>query len=198
MAVCRAAQSTEVHVMFPMVSTVEEVTWTRGQLAEAARRTTGDVPPGLKVGIMIEVPAAALRVEHLAAGLDFVSVGTNDLAQYTLAAERGNAQVADLVDPLDPAVLGLVDRVCRKVPEGVEVAVCGQLASDLDGVVLLAGLGVRELSATAASVPMVKARLRDLDVLAANALAAEALTLSSAAAVRRLLSSETTRLRVGG
>ena len=136
---------------------------------------------------MVEVPAAALRISSLAGGLDFVSIGTNDLTQYTTAADRGNGAVAALADGLDPAVLQLVDLVVRGAPESVEVAVCGDLASDPDAAVLLAGLGIRELSAVGPQVPLVKARLRAADLASAAATAAHALTVASAAEVRGLL-----------
>lgn len=180
-AICRVAAETPVHVMFPMVTTAGEVAWALEELAAIGR------PTELKVGIMVEVPAAALRISTLAAGLDFVSIGTNDLTQYTTAADRGNSAVAGLADGLDPAVLQLIDHVVRGVPAGVEVAVCGDLASDPEAAVLLAGLGVHELSAVGPQVPTVKARLRRTDLAAATALAAKALTLGSATAVRNAI-----------
>jgi phosphocarrier protein FPr len=186
-AVCRVAVDHPVRVMFPMVTTAEEVAWARHQLEVAARDTVGDVPTELRVGIMVEVPAAAVRVKYVAAGLDFVSIGTNDLTQYTTAAERGNTAVAGLSDAYDPSVLELVARVCAEVGEKTTVAVCGDLASEPDAAALLVGLGVRELSAVAAAVPMVKARLRSTSVVEAESLAARALECRSAAEVRALL-----------
>jgi phosphoenolpyruvate-protein kinase (PTS system EI component) len=183
-AICQVARDTPVQVMFPMVTTAEEVAWARSELA-----AIGTSSSGVKVGIMVEVPAAALRINTLAAELDFVSIGTNDLTQYTTAADRGNSAVADLADGLDPAVLQLIDRVVRGVPAGVEVAVCGDLASDPEAAVLLAGLGVHELSAVGPQVPLVKARLRRISVADATKIAAQALTLPGGPAVRALLAS---------
>ena len=180
-AICEVAAETPVQVMFPMVTTADEVAWAREELHAL------NPPVGLKVGIMIEVPAAALRITTLAAGLDFVSIGTNDLTQYTTASDRGNSAVAGLADGLDPAVLQLIDRVVRGVPEGVEVAVCGDLASDPDAAVLLAGLGIHELSAVGPQVPTIKARLRQTKLEDAATLAAAALSLPSAKAVRAQL-----------
>ncbi len=190
-AVCRVAAEHPVRVMFPMVATVEEVEWCLARLDAAADRATGGRPDGLDVGIMVEVPAAALRAGALTASLDFVSIGTNDLTQYVLAAERGNGALSALADPLDPAVLRLVGTVCREVRDGVEVAVCGGAASDPETAGLLVGLGVRELSATAPAVPLVKAHLRacSLDDLEALGRAAEA--ASSVAEVRALLAQRT-------
>ncbi|WP_344182717.1 phosphoenolpyruvate--protein phosphotransferase [Kribbella lupini] len=178
-AIREVAGETPVQVMFPMVTTAEEVAWALQQL--------GPRPEGLKVGIMVEVPAAALRIETLAVGLDFVSIGTNDLTQYTTAADRTNTAVAPLADGLDPAVLRLIDRVVRQVPLGVHVAVCGDLASDPLAATLLVGLGVQELSAVGPQVPLVKAKLRQISAVDAAMAAATALTLDSAAAVRQRL-----------
>ncbi len=212
-AICRAARETPIRVMFPMVSNAGEVATAVAQLRHAAaidavlvsgERSTGfyasaetgsqaaaeagsAVPEGLDVGIMVEVPAAALTIETLAEGLDFVSVGTNDLTQYTMAADRGNDAVAELADPLSPAVLRLIDRVCRRAPDGVEVAVCGDLASQPRAVPLLLGLGVRELSCTPPKVPDVKAAVRGTDLADARALAAEVLTAGEPAEIRELL-----------
>ena len=170
--------------MFPMVSTLRELLAAREILAEAAGP---DGPPAdLKIGMMVEVPAAALKIEAFLPHLDFVSIGTNDLAQYTLAAERGNPAVAALSDALDPGVLQLVDRVCQAARGRVEVAVCGEAASDDAAIPLLLGLGVRELSVGPHDVPRVKARIRELDLELCEVTAKQALTLDGAAEVREL------------
>jgi phosphocarrier protein FPr len=173
--------------MFPMVSTVSELIAARALLAEAAGAE--GPPAGLRVGMMVEVPAAALKIESFLPYLDFVSIGTNDLTQYTLAAERGNPAVATLSDPLDPAVLQLVDRVCQAARGRVEVAVCGESASDDVAVPLLLGLGVRELSVGPHDVPRVKARVRELDLEQCEVVAKASLVLDDAAGVRDLVAS---------
>jgi len=173
-AVRRTAAETPVHVMFPMVTTADEVDWALEELGPR---------DGLEVGIMVEVPAAALRVATLARDLDFVSIGTNDLTQYTTAADRTNAAVAPLADGLDPAVLQLIDHVARTA--GVRVAVCGDLASDPRSAVLLAALGVTELSAVGPQVPLVKAGLRQADLGLIDT--AAVLAARDAAQVRGLL-----------
>ncbi|MEX5294993.1 phosphoenolpyruvate--protein phosphotransferase [Kocuria sp. CPCC 205268] len=185
-AVCRVARDHPVHVMFPMVSTAEEVAWALERLDEAAG-AAGGRPAGMEVGVMVEVPAAALAVRRVAHGLDFVSIGTNDLAQYTMAAERGNTAVSALADARHPAVLGLVARVCAEVPGGTRVAVCGDLAGDPAAAVLLAGLGVQELSVVPDRVALVKARLRTVTLAGARDLARRALACGSADEVRALL-----------
>ncbi len=191
-AVVRTAQQAPVAVMFPMVATVDELTRARQALLAAARQVgvTDGLPPGLEVGLMVEVPAAALRARHLAPLVDFVSIGTNDLTQYTLAAERGNSHVAGLGDALDPAVLALVDTVCRQVGPEVRVAVCGEGAADPVAAAVLVGLGVRELSVSPRSVPQVKHHVRALDSHQAAALAGRCLEQPDAVGVRALLEVE--------
>ncbi len=184
-AICQVALEAPIQVMFPMVTTAEEVAWALAELADI-----GSSGWGIKVGIMVEVPAAALRISSLAEGLDFVSIGTNDLTQYTTAADRGNTTVAALADGLDPAVLQLIDHVVRNVPTGVEVAVCGDLASSPDAAVLLAGLGIHELSAVGPQIPLIKSRLRQTTLTEAKKTAAQALTLPSATAVHELLAGQ--------
>ncbi len=186
-AICRVARRHRVRVMFPMVTAVEEVEWALARLDEAAGRLADGRPDGLEVGIMVEVPAAALRAEAMSTLLDFVSIGSNDLAQYTLAAERGNPGVRDLADQADPAVLRLIALICAEVAEGVEVCVCGDAASDPELACLLVGLGVTELSAAASAVPMVKAALRERSLTDLRDLGERALRCDSAAEVRDLL-----------
>lgn len=186
-AVCRVAGEHPVRVMFPMVGTVQEVDWALECLDEAVARSGSTRPEVLQVGIMVEVPAAALRAEALTRRLDFVSVGTNDLTQYVLAAERGNAALSGLLDPVDPAVLRLIRTLCAEVAEGVVVGVCGGAAADPLVARLLVGLGVHELSATAATVPEVKAALRTTSLVDLQDLAERALRCDSAAEVRDLL-----------
>ena len=186
MAICEVARQAPVNVMFPMVSAVAELREARQVLDEAAG--AGGLPDGLRVGVMVEVPAAALKIATFLPHLDFISVGTNDLTQYTLAAERGNAAVAALSDPLDPGVLSLIRYVCGAAGQ-IPVAVCGEAAANPVSVPLLIGLGVRELSVPPRSVPSVKARVRELDLARCADLAQAALGLEDAAAVRRLVSS---------
>ncbi|MEV6490598.1 phosphoenolpyruvate--protein phosphotransferase, partial [Actinoplanes sp. NPDC051633] len=145
-AIVRVARDVPVSVMFPMVSTVPEVVRARELLDEAIARAGGGPPAGLEVGIMVEVPAAALKTAAFVPYVDFVSIGTNDLTQYALAAERGNADLGSLADGLDPGVLRLIDAVGRGAAGRITVAVCGELAADETAVPLLIGLGVRELS----------------------------------------------------
>ena len=184
-AMCEVAHRFPIDVMFPMLTTPGELIEARQVLTEAAG--PGALPDGLRVGTMIEVPAAALKIEAFLPYVDFVSIGTNDLTQYAMAAERGNGAVAALSDPLDPGVLRLIDHVCRRADGRIDVAVCGEAASDELAVPVLAGLGVHELSVSPAAVPRVKAAVRLLDVAQCAAVAAQALELADADDVRKLV-----------
>ncbi len=151
-----AARRTPVRVMFPMVTHPEEVAWARGVLAEVLRDLG---PVDLPVGMMVEVPAAALRAGDFRGLLDFASIGTNDLAQYTLASDRTNAAVARLTSHDDPAVWDLIALTCRGLA-GLPVAVCGDLASEPETTERLIRLGVTELSVRPPTVPLVKQGVR--------------------------------------
>ncbi|GLY96595.1 phosphoenolpyruvate--protein phosphotransferase [Actinoplanes sp. NBRC 103695] len=183
-AIATVARETPVSVMFPMVSTLAELHAARRALDEAIARTGPGRPPGLQVGIMVEVPAAALKAATFAPHIDFASIGTNDLTQYALAAERGNPAVAALSDALDPGVLRLIDATCRGVGSRATVAVCGELAADEMAVPVLVGLGVRSLSVAPPAVPAVKEAVRGASP---DGLARHLLDLPDAAAVRAAL-----------
>jgi len=190
-AVLRVAADHHVAVMFPMVAELSELQSARGHLdaARAELAASGVGAGGVEVGVTVEVPSAALCAATLAPHVDFFSIGTNDLTQYALAAERGNPSLAGLADHLHPAVLRLVDMVCRAAEEhDVPVAVCGEAAGDPQAVALLVGLGASELSVAAPRVADVKQLVRRLDRDEASNLAREALSLADAGAVRRLVS----------
>jgi multiphosphoryl transfer protein len=178
-----AAEGHPLKVMLPMVATLDEIEAARAVLAQARAATGVDVP--LEFGIMVEVPAAALTAARLAAYVDFFSLGTNDLTQYTMAAERGDERLAPLLTGPQPAVLRLVkETVQAAAAHGRWVGVCGELAGDPATAILLAGLGVTELSMAPALVPEAKAALRGVDLERARAAARAALEADSAAAAR--------------
>ncbi|MGH2750284.1 MAG: phosphoenolpyruvate--protein phosphotransferase [Actinomycetota bacterium] len=187
-AVARLARRRALRVMFPMVATVQEFRRAKRLLDDAL----GDEPPAdLEVGIMVEVPSTALTAAGFAPHVDFFSIGTNDLSQYTLAAERGNAAVASLADPLHPAVLRLISETARAAAaHGRWVGVCGEVAGDARAAVLLLGLGVTELSMAPNSIARVKEAVRAVGLDEAAGLAARALECDSASAVRGLLEGE--------
>ena len=193
-AVLRAAAHADgapPQVLLPMVSGIEEVRKYRcahravcAALAEEGVEHRPDVP----IGIMVEVPSVALQAELFARNVDFFSVGTNDLTQFTLAVDRGNDLVADLYRELHPAVLGLIARSVRAAEaEGIPVSVCGEIAADPRVTPLLVGLGVRALSASPAYLTLVKRVLRAFTLDEAQDLARRALRQPDADSVRRIL-----------
>ena len=181
-AIAAVAPSHPIRVMFPMVATKAELERALQLLAEARGADGGR----LEVGIMVEIPAAALAAESLVSLVDFFSIGTNDLSQYTMAADRTNPEVAALADPLHPAVLRLIRRTAQAA-SGRWVGVCGELAGEPGATALLIGLGVRELSMAPTRVPAVKAAVRRTTSARARELADRAVELGSADEVRRLL-----------
>ena len=176
--------------MFPMIATLAEWRAARALLEEARAevlRRGQPAPARLEAGMMVEIPSAALLAERFAPEVDFFSIGTNDLTQYTLAAERGNPRLGSLSDPCQPAVLALVGRVVEAGRAcGKPVAVCGEAAADPAALPLLVGLGVDELSMSAPSIPLAKRQVRALTMAGARALAQRALALDGPEAVRRL------------
>jgi multiphosphoryl transfer protein len=194
-AIVRVAHDHPVDVMFPMIAAVDELTAARRALVEAVEAVGRGRPADLRVGIMVEVPAAALKAAAFAPHVDFFSIGTNDLTQYTLAAERGNDQLAALADALDPGVLALIATTVGGAGDDVLVAVCGELAGDEAAVPILIGLGVRELSVAPGAAATVKEAVRAVDLESARDLAAAALTCADARAVRALTGTDRT---VGG
>jgi len=190
-ALVEATGSGQLRVMLPMVATREELDEVRVRLdgiVDEVAAATGERPGSVKLGVMIEVPSAAVMADVLAEAADFFSIGTNDLVQYTLAADRTNPELADLASALQPAVLRLIDGVVRAATDrGRHVAVCGEAAADPAVVPLLVGLGVEELSVSPASVAAVRALVRSLDPLACTELAQRALRARTLGEVRALL-----------
>ncbi len=187
-AILRAGARGPVWAMLPMVATLDEVRaakalWAQAQDELQARGVAFDAH--MPLGIMVEIPAAALLAEALAREVAFFSLGTNDLSQYTLAADRTNPRVAHLADAWHPAVLRLIARTVEAARSvGIPVGVCGELAGDPAAAVLLLGLGVDELSVNPPMVPQVKAALRVVTAAQARAWAHAALKMTSAAQVR--------------
>jgi phosphocarrier protein FPr len=172
-----------VRILLPMVTDAGELIRLRARIDEL-QREAGRTEP-VEVGVMIEVPSAALLADQLARYADFLSIGTNDLTQYTLAMDRMQAQLADQADGLHPAVLRLIAATAQGAAKyGRWVGVCGALAGDPVAVPLLVGLGVTELSVDPVSVPAIKARVRKLDYQLCRQRAQDVLALESAQAVR--------------
>jgi phosphotransferase system enzyme I (PtsI) len=177
-ALLRAAQHGSLRVMFPFVSGLEELRAGRAAVRQAAEslRAVGEDVPDLPIGVMIEVPSAALTADLLADEADFFSIGTNDLIQYCLAVDRTDDRVSRLYEPLHPAILRTIRLVVRAGRHGrVPVAVCGEMASDPVLLTLLVGLGLREFSMTPTAIPLTKRVLRGLKASDAKLAASRAL-----------------------
>lgn len=191
-AILRAGAAGHVRILLPMVTTVDEVTAARRLIGEchAALKAekiscAAEIPP---VGVMIEIPAAALAADQLAMTADFLSLGTNDLIQYTMAIDRGNDQVAFLYDPLNPAVLRLIEFTIQAAARaGIPVGICGEMASNPAFIPLLAGLGLRDLSLGYAWIPAVKRAIREIRLDDAQKLAQRVMDSYNPADVRRLV-----------
>lgn len=184
-AILCAAQHGNLRIMFPMVSDVTEIRQARA-LIDELRRELG--APEIQFGIMVEVPSAALLADKLAPEIDFFSIGTNDLTQYTLAVDRGNATLAAKHDGLHPAVLRLIAHTIEAAHKhGKRADICGELGSDPAAVPILIGLGMDELSVSIPSVPTVKAQVRGLKLAEIQPLAQQALECSTAQEVRELV-----------
>ncbi len=183
-AILRAAVHGDLRVMFPMISTVDELRQCITLLEDVKEDLEYAGIPfkrDVRVGTMIEVPSAALMADVLAKEVDFFSIGTNDLIQYTLAADRNNEHVAHLYSPADPAVLRLIRMVVRAgQKEQIDVNVCGEMSGEPLYIPLLVGLGLRQLSATPRKIPEIKRVIRELTVAEAERLAEHALTLETA------------------
>ena len=183
-AIYRAADSGPIKIMFPMVGSLDELRAAKA-IAEEVRAELG--APELEIGIMIEVPSAALMAKTLAREVAFFSIGTNDLTQYVLAMDRMHPALANKIDGLHPAVLGLIDQTVRAADAaGKWVGVCGGIAGEPRGAMILAGLGVTELSMSLPSIASIKAQVRSASLVRLKAFARKALACSSATEVRAL------------
>jgi phosphotransferase system enzyme I (PtsI) len=189
-AMLRASLHGPIGVMYPMVSSVSEVLEANALLAEcqaALEREGMSFPHAIQRGAMIEIPGAAAIADLLALHVDFFSIGTNDLTQYTLAVDRVNERVSDLYQPTHPAVLRLVRQVVEAAHQrNVWVGMCGEMAGDVSVTPLLVGLGLDELSAASSQVPMVKHAIRALDAAACAGLVAEAMGEADASKIQQL------------
>ncbi|MEO8194570.1 MAG: phosphoenolpyruvate--protein phosphotransferase [Gemmatimonadales bacterium] len=192
-ALLRAAMHGDVRIMLPLVVTVDEVRQARRLLEEAAGELDArgiEYRHDLPLGVMVETPAAAVGADTLVGEVAFFSIGTNDLVQYTLAVDRGNANLASRFTPLHPAVLRLIQRTVEVGhANGLEVSVCGEMASQPIMAFALIGLGVRQLSVAARSVPLVKRILRGVSAAVAAEAALAALATRTAAESERELRS---------
>jgi len=197
-ALLRAAVHGPLRIMFPFVTGVEELRAARTAVTQAreALAARGIAVPDVPIGIMIEVPSAALTIDLLAEEADFVSIGTNDLIQYCLAVDRTDDRVSGMYAPLHPAILRIMRHVARwSRRRGLPVSVCGEMAADPVLLPLLAGLGLREFSMTPAAIPAAKQVVRGLRIADTTQLARRALKAATSAEVERVLADTLSTLK---
>ncbi|MUL37854.1 phosphoenolpyruvate--protein phosphotransferase [Gloeocapsopsis dulcis] len=191
-AILRASHGHQIKMMFPMIATVQEVQAAKAIFMEVQtelRQANIPFDATMQVGIMVEIPSAVAIADQLATEVDFFSIGTNDLTQYVMAADRTNSQVATLADALHPSVLRTIHQTVQAAHQaGIWVGLCGELAADPVATPILIGLGIDELSLNPQAIPMLKHVITELNVAEAEAIAQTALSLKSAQGVRTLVS----------
>lgn len=184
-AILRASRAGNVKVMFPMIARLEEWRMAKGMLAEESQRL--GIKP-IQAGIMVEIPSTAVIADQFAKEVDFFSVGTNDLTQYTLAMDRGHPKLAAFADALNPGVLKLIGMAAQAANRHDKwCGICGGVASDPQAAPILIGLGVKELSVSVPTIPSIKAQIRELSMAECQRLAEKAISLDTAAEVRELV-----------
>ncbi len=193
-AILRAATEGDVRIMFPLVSTLLELRQAKmilGDVIEDLEDQKVTFNPKVQVGMMVEVPSAAIMADEFAREVDFFSIGTNDLIQYTLAVDRANPAVANLYSSADPSILRMIEGVVRAAEKhNLPVSVCGQMSSDPIYIPLLVGMGLRELSVTPQSILEVKQAVRNLTMVRAREVLDRARTFDVARDVENYLRGE--------
>lgn len=196
-ALLRATAHGDLRIMLPLINEISEIRRTRQLLEEEASRLEAEgvrFNAGYKVGVMIETPAAALTAAELARYADFFSIGTNDLVQYTLAVDRGNARLASLYNPFHPSVVRLMERTAKAGRDaGIEVSVCGEMAGNPLGVFLLLGLGINAISVAPSALPEVKKIIRSVPAVDAREAVTRAVRAATAEEVIAILTAELAR-----
>jgi len=196
-AILRASAVGNVKVMFPMVSTIEELRRAKLEVErakDALKTRKVEFDPDFEVGVMVETPSAAIMADRLAHECSFLSIGSNDLTQYTLAVDRGNEHVAKLSDHFHPAVLRLIKQTIDAAhQQGIWAGLCGEFASDLFGMLVLLGMGVDEMSVSPGVIPEAKGIIRTIDAGIAAEVVSHALRLGTALEVKHLLRREMDR-----
>jgi len=190
-AILRAGPGHQIKIMFPMVATVAEIRLAKKILAEAQaelQQAGMAMAEKIEVGVMIEVPAAAIMADQLANEVDFFSIGTNDLSQYTMAADRTNPRVAGLADALQPAVLRMIRQIIQTAHAAhIWVGMCGEMAGNPPATAILLGLGLDEFSMSAPAIPLVKQTISQLTIPEAETISTEVLKLDTTEAVREYI-----------
>jgi phosphotransferase system enzyme I (PtsI) len=196
-AILRAAAHGKLKLVLPLISNLDELRTAKGVIAEVERELRAASvrhAEDIEIGVMVEVPAAVMLAETMAREADFFSLGTNDLIQYMLAVDRVNENVNHLFDPLHPGVLRAIKLVAEAAHRArIPVTVCGEMASNPAQVVVLLGLGLRDLSMTPGAIPLIKRVVRAVDLTAASGIAAHALTLTTPAEVNKYVQAQVAR-----
>jgi len=196
-AILRASAFGDLKIMFPMISNVSEIEQAKAiveNVKAALRSTATPFNAAIEVGIMIEIPSAAVMADLLAREVDFFSIGTNDLCQYTLAVDRMNEQVKHLYDPFNPGVLRLIQNVIEQGNKHHHhTGMCGEMAGDVTATLLLLGMGLREFSMSAASIPYVKNLILNTSITAAQEICRKAMSMRSASEITQYLQAVTKR-----
>lgn len=193
-AIMRAANEGDIRIMFPMIATLDELRNARFVLrsvVEDLREEGCSVRSDVPIGIMVEVPSAVMMLDRFLPEIDFVSIGTNDLTQYTLAVDRSNEAVADLYQACDPAVLRLIARTCELATAGdISTSVCGEMSNKPAYALLLVGMGVRTLSVAPSAIPVLKKAIRSITIGQCEAMAWRAMRLETAREVDAFLQNQ--------
>jgi len=190
-AILRAACLGDVRVMFPMITTLDELRNARFLLRSVSEDLLTEskfIPCAVQVGMMVEVPAAVLMLDRFIEEIDFVSIGTNDLTQYTLAVDRSNDSIVDLYQACDPAVLRLIEKTQQVASKhNKSTSVCGEMSNNPAYALLLVGMGIRTLSIAPAAIPILKKAIRSVTIGQCEAMAWRALRLDTAREVDAFL-----------
>lgn len=193
-AILRASSLRNVKIMFPMISSMDELNEALVCIEETKddlRKAGKDFDPDISVGIMIEIPSAVMIAEHLAKKVDFFSIGTNDLVQYSVAVDRANARIANLFEPFHPGVLKLLKMtVDAGHSNGIPVAVCGEISSDPAASLILLGMGIDELSMAPTFIPLIKRMIRSVKMDDAKKLVEKILHLETAVEIKNIITTE--------
>ncbi|MCK5472893.1 MAG: phosphoenolpyruvate--protein phosphotransferase, partial [Planctomycetes bacterium] len=196
--ILRASFFGDVKILFPMISCYDEVRMAKRMLNKAAAsldKEGVDFNSDIEVGIMIEVPSAAIIADMIAKDVDFFSIGTNDLTQYTLAVDRGNELVSTLYSSVDPAVLRLIRTVLQDAHKAqIDISVCGEMASEVEYIMLLLGMGVRTISIAPPMLPELKQIIRSVTIEECNQIARKILGMNSERQISNYLRNATRKI----
>jgi phosphotransferase system enzyme I (PtsI) len=190
-AILRAATFGDLKIMLPMISNVQEVRQAKSIIAQAKEELTQSNTPfkaDIELGIMIEIPSAAITADILAKEVDFFSIGTNDLCQYTLAVDRMNEKISHLYDPFNPGVLRLINYVIQQAHQHkIHIGMCGEMASDPMATLLLLGMGLTDFSMSATAMPTIKNIIINNDLIKAKHIYNKVMAMDSSAGIIEFL-----------